>query len=168
LGNFLADAIRQQTASDVGIWPSVGIHAGLPRGRVTRADLLKVLGPFAQVSVFDLPGSELKRMIKVQFSHPTDFLFLSGITCTPDSSAFGGPGTQVLVGGKPVQGGDHYKIAIPQSLRNDIYNLTSFSLESAAPEYQERWDRDVVLEYARKNGLKTSLGRVPAMYGSSR
>ena len=169
LGNFLADALRAETGAEVGIWPAAGIHAGLPKGKVTAGDLHRVLGSFELVSVFELPGSELKRLVKNQFQRPTDFLFLSGLTCTPDSSRFGGPGTEVLLDGHPVQGGEHYRIAIPQCLRADLYNLTGFSVESAAPEYREMlWDRDAVLQYVRKNGLRTSLGRVPAMYGASR
>jgi 2',3'-cyclic-nucleotide 2'-phosphodiesterase (5'-nucleotidase family) len=168
LGNFLADALRTEAGVDVGLWPGVGIHAGLPRGRVTREDLNKVFGPFGQVSVFELPGSELRKMVKYQFFHATDFLFVSGLSCSADNSQTGGAETQVLVGGKPIQGGEHYKIAIPQSLRDDIYALTGFSLESASPEYLERWDRDVVLEHIRHVGLKTSLGRVPSGYGASK
>ena len=168
LGNFLADAIREESGSDIGLWPASDVHAGLRKGKVTVGDLWKAIGPFEQVSVFDLPGSEVKRLVRYQFRHSVDFIFLSGVSCTADSSVGGGPESQVFVGGKPVQGGDHYKIAIPQSLRDDIYDLTGFSLESASPEYLERWDRDLVLDHARKTGFKTTLGRVPAMYGSSR
>lgn len=168
LGNFLADAIREESGSDIALWPASDVHAGLRKGKVTVGDLWKAIGPFEQVSTFQLPGSEVKRLVRNQFRFAKDFLFLSGATCTPDSSAGGGAESQVFVGGKPVQGGDHYGIAIPQSLRDDIYNLTGFSLESASPDYLERWDRDLVLDHVRKTGLKTTLGRVPAMYGSSR
>jgi 2',3'-cyclic-nucleotide 2'-phosphodiesterase (5'-nucleotidase family) len=167
LGNFLADAIREESGSDIGLWPASAVRVGLAKGKVTQGDLWKVIGPFAQVSVFELPGSEVKHLIRYQFQHSKDFLFLSGITCTPDSSATGGADSKVFVGGKPVQGGDHYKIAMPQSLRDNIYDLTGFSLESASPDYLERWDREMVLEHLRKTGLKTTLGRVPAMYGAS-
>lgn len=168
LGNFLADAIREESGSDIALWPARDVHAGLRKGKVTVGDLWNAVGPFAQVSVFELPGSEVKRLVRNQFRFAKDFIFLSGVACTPDSSVGGGPESHVFVGGKPVQGGDHYKIAIPQSLRDDIYNLTGFSLESASPQYLERWDRDLVLDHVRKTGLATTLGRVPAMYGSSR
>ena len=168
LGNFLADAIREESGSDIALWPASDVHAGLRKGKVTVGDLWKAIGPFEQVSVFNLPGSEVKRLVRYQFHHSTDFIFLSGVTCTADSSVGGGPESHVFVGGKPVQGGDHYRIAIPQSLRDDIYNLLGISLESASPDYLERWDRDLVLDHARKTGLKTNLSRVPAMYGSSR
>ena len=167
LGNFLADAIREESGSDIGLWPASDVHAGLGKGKVTVGDLLKAVGPFAQVSTFVLPGSEVKRLVRYQFRHSTDFIFLSGVTCTPDSSVGGGPESHVFVDGKPVQGGDQYKIAIPQSLRDGIYDLLGISLESASPDYLERWDRDLVLDHARKSGIKTTLGRVPAMYGSS-
>jgi len=168
LGNFLADAIRDESGSDIGLWPASGIHAGLKKGKVTEGDLWKVTGLFSQVSQFTLPGSDLKRLILHQFQHASGFLFLSGATCTVDSSAFGGPGSQISVGGKPLQGGDYYTIAIPQCLRDDLFAKTGFSLASASPQYLERWDRDMVLAYALKAGLVSTTGRVPAMYGSSR
>jgi 2',3'-cyclic-nucleotide 2'-phosphodiesterase (5'-nucleotidase family) len=168
LGNFLADAIRDGSESDIGLWPASGIHAGLKKGKVTEGDLWKVTGPFSQVSQFTLPGSDLRRLILHQFQHASGFLFLSGATCTVDSSAFGGPESRISVGGKPLQGGDYYTIAIPQSLRDDLFAQTGFSLASASPRYLERWDRDLVLAYALKAGLVTTTGRVPAMYGSSR
>jgi len=118
LGNFLADAIREESGSDIGLWPASDVHAGLRKGKVTVGDLWKAIGPFEQVSVFDLPGSEVKRLVRYQFHHSTDFIFLSGATCTADSSVGGGPESQVFVNGKPVQGGDHYRIAIPQSVRD--------------------------------------------------
>jgi 5'-nucleotidase / UDP-sugar diphosphatase len=167
LGNFLADAIREESGSDIALWPASDIHAGLRKGKVTAGDLWKAIGPFEQVSVFDLPGSEVKRLVRNQFRRSKDFLFLSGASCSPDSSVGGGAESHVFVGGKPVEGGDHYKIAIPQSIRDDIYELTGFSLGSASPEYLERWDRDLVLDHVRKVGLKTTLGRVPVMYGGS-
>jgi len=168
LGNFLADAIREESGSDIGLWPASGIYAGLKKGKVTVGDLWKVTGPFSQVSQFSLPGSDVRRLILHQFQHASGFVFLSGVTCTVDSSAFGGPESRITVGGKPLQGGDYYKIAIPQSLRDDIYDLTGFSLASASPQYLERWDRDLVLAHAAKAGLVATTGRVPAMYGSTR
>lgn len=167
LGNFLADALREGSGADVALFPASAIQAGLPKGRVTVGQVWKTLGGFSQVSVFELPGSELKRLIRNQLFHAKDFLFLSGASCTSDNSATGGAEGQVLVGGKPIQGSDRYKVAIPQSLRENIYDLTGFSLASCAPQYLERWDRDIVLEHIGKVGFKTSLGRVPAMYGSS-
>jgi 5'-nucleotidase len=168
LGNFLADAIREESGSDIGLWPASGIYAGLKKGKVTVGELWKVTGPFSQVSQFSLPGSDVRRLILHQFQHASGFVFLSGATCTVDSSAFGGPESRITVGGKPLQGGDYYKIAIPQSLRDDIYALTGFSPASASPQYLEEWDRDLVLAHVAKVGLLTTTGRVPAMYGASR
>jgi 5'-nucleotidase / UDP-sugar diphosphatase len=165
LGNYLADALREEAGTNVAFWPASAIQNGIARGRVTVGDLWKILPSPEQVSVFEIPGSDLEKIILRQMQKPKDFLFLSGATCTSDSSRFGGSPIQVTVGGKPLQPSDRYKIAIPLAIRDDIYDLLGMSLESAAPVYLERWDRDMVENHARKNQFRSSTGRVPAMYG---
>lgn len=166
LGNFLADALRKEAGADLGLWPSSAIRGGLQKGKVTMGDLWKTVPPPEQVSVFELPGSDIQKLLLRQMRQPKEFLFLAGASCTSDSSRFGGSPIQVFVDGKPIQSSGRYKIAIPQWIRDDIYELTGFSLQSAGPSYLERWDRDLIVKYARENGLSTTLGRVPAMYGN--
>ncbi len=167
LGNFLADALRLQSGADIAFWPASALLAGLPKGKVTMGDLWKTVPPPEQVSLFELPGSDIQKLLLRQMRQPKEFLFLSGASCTSDSSRFGGSPIQVFVDGKPIQSSGRYKIAIPLSIRNRIYDLTGLSLQSAGPVYMERWDRDMIEEHARGKGLVSSLGRVPAMYGAS-
>jgi len=165
LGNFLADALRKEAGADIGLWPSGSLRGGLAKGKVTVGDLWKALPAPEQVSVFEIPGSDVQRMLLRQMMQPREFLFLSGASCTADSSRFGGSPIKVFVDGKPIQPSGRYKIAIPKAIRSRMFDLTGFSLESAAPQYLERWDRDMIEAYIRTNRMKTSLGRVPAMYG---
>lgn len=165
LGNFLADALRSEAGVDIAFWPASAIRGGIPRGRVTVGDLWKALPPPEQVSVFELPGSDVQKVLLFQMNQPKDFLFVSGASCTSDSSRFGGSPIQVSVDGKPLQPSDRYKIAIPLSIRERIYELTGLSLASAGPTYLERWDRDMIEAYARRNLFRSTLGRVPSMYG---
>lgn len=167
LGNFLADALRHESGADIAFWPASAVIAGLPKGKVTMGDLWKTVPPPEQVSLFELPGSDVQKVLLRQMRQPKEFLFLSGASCTSDSSRFGGSPIQVFVDGKPIQSSGRYKIAIPLSVRNRIYDLTGLSLQSAGPVYMERWDRDMIEKYAREKGLATTLGRVPAMYGAS-
>jgi 5'-nucleotidase/UDP-sugar diphosphatase len=168
LGNFLADALRREAGADIGLWPSSSLRGGLAKGKVTVGDLWKVLPSPQLVSVFEIPGSDVQRMLLRQMTRPRDFLFLSGASCTSDSSRFGGSPIQVFVDGKPIQPSGRYKIAIPNAVRESMFDLTGFSLESAAPQYLERWDRDMIEAYIRSNRMRTSVGRVPAMYGALR
>lgn len=167
LGNFLADALRQESGADIAFWPASAVLAGLPKGKVTMGDLWKTVPPPEQVSLFELPGSDVQKLLLRQMMQPKDFLFVSGASCTSDSSRFGGSPIQVFVDGKAIQPSGRYKIAIPLSIRNRIYDLTGLSLQSAGPVYMERWDRDMLEKYANEKGLVSSLGRVPAMYGAS-
>ncbi len=166
LGNFLADALRQGAQADIALWPGSDVRGGLPKGKVTVGQLWKALPSPQPVSVFELPGSDIVKLLFRQMSKPSDYLFLSGASCTPDSSKFGGSSLEVFVDQKPILPSEHYKIAIPESIRDHIYDLTGFSLESAAPVEVGRWDRDLIEEYARTNHFRTTLGRVPSMYGT--
>ena len=168
LGNFLADALRMEAKADIGLWPASSLRSGLAKGRVTAGDLWKTIPPPEQVSVFELPGSDVQRLLLYQMTKAKDFLFLSGASCTPDSSSSGGSPTQVSVDGKPIQSSTRYRIAIPMAIRQRLYDLTGFSIESADPTYLERWDRDLIEKYIREHGLQSSLKRVPAMYGIRR
>ncbi|MBK8801739.1 MAG: bifunctional metallophosphatase/5'-nucleotidase [Fibrobacteres bacterium] len=168
LGNWVADALRFQSGSHVALVPFSALKSGLPKGKITVGDMWKVLGPAQQVSVFELPGSELERLLRRQMSRSTEYLFLSGASCTSDSSAFGGSRGVVLIDDKPILPSERYKVAIPQALRDRPYEITGFSFESLAPEYIERWDRDLLVEHVRNFRLKTNLGRVPPMWGRSR
>jgi len=168
LGNWVADALRMQAGTNMALVPVSALKAGLPRGKITVGDIWKILGPAQQVSVFELPGSELERLLRRQMSRSSEYLFLSGASCTSDSSAFGGSRGVVLIEDKPILPSERYKVAIPQVLRDRPFEITGFSFESLAPEYLERWDRDLLLEHVRLNRLKTSLGRVPPMWGRSR
>lgn len=165
LGNFLADALRGEAGTNIAFWPASSIKGGILRGRVTVGDLWKVTPSPEQVSVFEIPGSDLERILLRQMQQPKEFLFLSGATCTPDSSRFGGSPIKVFVDGKPLQPSDRYTVAIPLAIRDDIYDLLGMSLASAGPEFLERWDRDMIESYARKNQFRASTGRVPDMYG---
>jgi 5'-nucleotidase / UDP-sugar diphosphatase len=165
LGNFLADALRAEAGVDIAFWPASAVRGGIPKGRVTVGDLWKALPPPEQVSVFELPGSDVQKVLLFQMNQPKDFLFVSGATCTADSTRFGGSPMQVSIDGKPLQSSDRYRIAIPLSIRERIFELTGLSLASAGPTYLERWDRDMIEAYARQNQFRSTLGRVPAMYG---
>jgi len=105
------------------------------------------------------------KYLERQMRHSKEYIFLSGLSCTPDSSMFGGNPIAALVGGKPLDKSAYYRIAIPKQLRNDIYELTGISESSAGAEWTGIWESDMIIEWARTNGLPMQTARrVPAMY----
>ena len=138
LGNWMADALRGGTKADIALVPASWIQKGFPKGRVRVEDVWNAIPPgLNMVSVFTLPGSDVMKYLERQMRHSKEYIFLSGLSCTPDSSMFGGNPIAAVVGGKPLDKSAYYRIAIPKQLRNDIYELTGISESSAGAE----WDR---------------------------
>lgn len=168
LGNWLADALRGGTGTDIAFVPASWVRAGLPKGTVKVQDVWNTIPEgLNMVSTFKLPGSDVMKVLERQMRRSKEYLFVSGLSCTPDSSMYGGSPIAAVVGGKPLDKSAYYTIAIPKVLRDDLYEQTGISESSAGPEWTGLWDADLVLAWATTHGLSTDLGRVPAMYGGS-
>jgi len=168
LGDWMADALRGGTGADLALVPASWIRNGLPKGKVRVEHLWNAIPPGLNlVSVFTLPGSDVMKFLERQMRKSKEFLFVSGLTCSPDSSMFGGNPIRATIGGKPLDKSAYYRIAIPRQLRDDIYELTGISESSAAPEWTTTWEADMVAAWGRRNGLAVQTGRVPTMYGGS-
>lgn len=165
LGNWFADALRGGTGSDIALVPASWIRKGLPKGRVLVEDVWNAVPPgLNMVSTFTLPGSDVMKYLERQMRRSKEYVFVSGLTCTPDSAMYGGNPISATVGGRPLDKSAYYRIAIPLQLRNDIYELTGISESSAGPEWTGIWESDMVVDWALSKGLSTDVGRVPAMY----
>lgn len=168
LGDWMADALRGGTRSDIALVPASWLRKGLPRGRVRVDDIWNAVPPgLNMVSVFTLPGSDVMKYLERQMRRSKEFLFVSGLSCTPDSSMFGGSPIAARIGGKPLDKSAYYRIAIPLQLRNDIYELTGISEGSAGAEWTGTWESDMAIEWALSKGLSVETGRVPPMYGGT-
>jgi 5'-nucleotidase/UDP-sugar diphosphatase len=168
LGNWLADALRGGTGSDIAFVPASWVRTGLPKGRIKVQDVWNTVPEgLNMVSTFKLPGSDVMKILERQMRRSKEFLFVSGLTCTPDSSMYGGSPIAAKIGGKPLDKSAYYTIAIPKALREDIYEQTGISESSAGPEWTGLWEADLVVAWATSRGLVTDLGRVPAMYGGN-
>ncbi len=64
LGSFVAEAIRDAAQADVGFMNSGGIRAEFGAGKVSRADLLKVIPNDNELAVFEVTGAELEAICR--------------------------------------------------------------------------------------------------------
>lgn len=168
LGNWMADALRGGTGSDIAFVPAGWVRAGLPKGKVRIQDVWNAVPEgLNMVSTFKLPGSDVMKVLERQMRRSKEYLFVSGLTCTPDSSMFGGSPIAATVGGRPLDKSAYYTIAVPKALRDDLYEQTGISESSAGPEWTGLWEVDLVTSWAVSHGLSTELGRVPPMYGGN-
>ncbi|HVY61128.1 MAG TPA: 5'-nucleotidase C-terminal domain-containing protein, partial [Planctomycetota bacterium] len=59
-GSFVAEALKEAAKVDVGLMNSGGIRSDFPKGKVTRADLLKVMPNDSKIRAFEVTGAELE------------------------------------------------------------------------------------------------------------
>lgn len=168
LGNWMADALRGGTGSDLAFVPAGWVRSGLPKGKVRIQDVWNAVPEgLNMVSTFKLPGSDVMKVLERQMRRSKEYLFVSGLTCTPDSSMFGGSPIAATIGGQPLDKSAYYTIAIPKVLRDDLFEQTGISESSAGPEWTGLWEVDLVTSWAISHGLSTELGRVSPMYGGN-
>lgn len=127
MGNFVADAIREQTKCDIVFQNVGGVRADLLKGKVTRADILRVL-PFANnVIVYKLNGEQVRQILNQMIANrdrAKGMLEASGIVV----KLVGAKIQDVQVAGQPLdpaatylvginsfmaKGGDGYELFIP-------------------------------------------------------
>jgi 5'-nucleotidase/UDP-sugar diphosphatase len=64
MGSFVADALKDAAGVDVGVMNSGGVRAELPKGSVTRVDLMKAFPNDNDLAVFTATGAEIEQLCK--------------------------------------------------------------------------------------------------------
>jgi len=149
LGNLLCRAASSKTVADLSIVNSGGVRAGLPSGRITYKDILKV-SPFGNtICTVMLTGKELITYLEKVINMEKDtggFAQISGATIFVAQKKI----TRVLIGGKTVSDSKKYKLALPSYIAGggDGYPKISTHPEFIDTGYV---DADVLKEYISKN-----------------
>ncbi|WP_281646348.1 bifunctional UDP-sugar hydrolase/5'-nucleotidase UshA [Parendozoicomonas sp. Alg238-R29] len=111
LGRLIAEAQRDRAKADLAVLNSGGIRASIPAGQITYRDVLTVQ-PFGnQVAYMELSGRDLKNYLQVVGSMPPDsgaFAHFSNVAMVIE----GGKLKQITVGGKRVEDGKIYRMAV--------------------------------------------------------
>jgi 5'-nucleotidase len=113
-GNWIADALRSYTKSDVGLMNRGGIRCDLPAGPLTRRDLFEI-SPFDNVvSVLTLSGDDLESMLRRAVEGQAHSgLEISGLELDVSSSEKGKRRLHgVRVGEKPLDPKASYRVAM--------------------------------------------------------
>ena len=167
LGDFCADAFRQQSGADIALIGGGGIRVDLEKGDVTYADILRV-NPFGNyLCVIEATGQQildaLEWGVKAAPEQFGCFLQVSGLTyefdvsvpsgCTEDENSMmsGIEGARrvsgVTVGGQPLDPAKTYTVAgTNYTLLNNGDGLTAFD---GAPVLQDgvKLDSQVLIDY---------------------
>ena len=111
LNDWIADLIRQYAQTDIAIHNNGGTRVDLPKGAITRRDIIEVHPFDNQVSRVTVDGKFLKKFIKNGFS-PRSLFTYSGLNITYKVNKKGKvKKIKILYNGKPLENRKKYKIA---------------------------------------------------------
>ena len=164
LGNLAADAFRWVAKSDIAICNGGGLRADLPKGDVTKRNIMAIF-PFGNtLRVAEIKGSTVREMLEhsVEF-YPASFggfLDVSGMTFSYDPSK---PAkhrvAEILVNGQPLDANKTYTIALAdfQTSGGDDYTmLTDLKIVGELGTFEE-----ILADYMNKVGMKgIEVGRI--------
>lgn len=151
IGNMIADAMRQETGSEIAIQNSGGIQSDINSGEFTFGDLFNVLPFDNQVVTIELTGSDLLELFTQSASKRRGILQVSGATY---SFANRGPDDyelkDLLIDGNPVESGRFYFVSTNSFLQDGGDNFLAF--RNGRNLKYGRQQRDVVNDYLKKLG----------------
>jgi len=113
IGNLVADAMRTLTGADVALQNSGGIQSNIRRGPFTLGDLYNVLPFDNQIVTMSLSGQDLLEVLTTAASLRRGVLQISGGSYTfANRSNDDFELKDVTIGGKPLEPGQGYKVAV--------------------------------------------------------
>ncbi|MBN1448246.1 MAG: bifunctional metallophosphatase/5'-nucleotidase [Bacteroidetes bacterium] len=152
VGNWMTDVMRDFAKADVAFQNSGGIRKDLPAGPITLRDIWEV-SPFGNEFVtFTVTGAELLGMIRYQALVTGEFCQVSGLRYTYDYTVPEEDALRAEINGMPVDPVKTYSVATNNYVGghlHDVFGLPEKEV-TVQPVYPAHVDRDVLIEYVRK------------------
>lgn len=155
LGNLITDAMVAETGADCALTNGGGIRASIPKGDITKGQVITVL-PFGNYIVTKkVPGSDIKAALEHGTgSYPAamgGFPHVSGIKYTIDTSrAAGDRVVDITVKGRPLDLQKEYILATNDFMAAGGDNYTMFADNKILNEYSSL--DEAVIEYIQAKG----------------
>jgi len=152
LGDFVADAMRDASGSDIALHNAGGLRADLPAGEVTNGNVLDALPFLNTLVVCEMTGAQIREVIEQGLSLERGLIQVSGLRASYDLKR---PVKQRLVdlqiGSRPVDGQKTYRVATGSFLTQggDLYQTFLQAKQTDTGKSLS----DVVMEYFRKHGV---------------
>ncbi len=111
IGDLMTDILRHITGTDLAFYNTHGLRANLTKGKMTREALFFVLPFDNNIITYEIPGSELHKVIEYYVDRPS-FSQMSGVTLDYDSDKPEGQRvSDIKVDGKEIDKNKTYKIS---------------------------------------------------------
>ncbi|NTX59674.1 5'-nucleotidase C-terminal domain-containing protein [Myxococcus sp. CA051A] len=168
LGNVLADALREVSATDVAVINSGGLRADLPAGELTYGAFYEVLPFDNTLAVITVSAAELRKLLEAGFGRK-GVLQVSGLKVRVELCNGASRLTSVtLPNGKALPANKRFRVAMPDFLARGGGGLEDV-LKTLAPgsidlgERQALTLRDALVEHWKTRGkplAAPALGRI--------
>nr|HPG59507.1 5'-nucleotidase C-terminal domain-containing protein [Candidatus Wallbacteria bacterium] len=151
LGSYVTDAIRTVAGADVFFTNTTTLRDRMPKGPVTVETALKVL-PFDNgVTIFEMSGGALLKMmdfIALNYGVNESFQY-SGVTFTIDMKSRSAK--DVLIGSRPVEKDRVYSVATSSYIAEGNLKGSEMFKDASAKRDTMVTLRDMFIEYVEKN-----------------
>lgn len=156
IANWIADAIREYTQSDIAFINSSGIRKDLPAGEITVRDIWEI-EPFSNtITQFQVTGGEVKQILETIHSSHGNNMVPSGIRYQWMSSHTAGNRVEnIFVNGKALDYNDTLTICTNNFLTSEAKFNRTFGLEYNSHEIVQtaKLVRDVLIEKIRRDRI---------------
>ncbi len=168
-GQWVCDAIREETKSDIGFLNAGSIRKDLLKGDITVGDIWEI-NPFGNnIVTFSISGATLKKMIanniRLAMKDETldyyDMIILSGVNVTFDSKKMSDSNndfiTSITVNGKEISDSKDYKVATNSYTASQANKYFGDFGTELLIEDTNIIDRDLVLDAIQKQKVINSV-----------
>ena len=156
MADFLTDAIRLSTGSDIAVQSSSGVRDQIFKGKITCGDLYRAFPFDNQVVCIDITGKQLSNIMETSAGQTKDYLQVSGMTLDIDTRKPSGQRvSNIKVNGISLDNDRTYRIAINDLLLTGAFGYKEFK-EGKNIEYH-KLQRDTLLDYIMKNPVVKEL-----------
>jgi 2',3'-cyclic-nucleotide 2'-phosphodiesterase (5'-nucleotidase family) len=150
IGNLVTDAMREATGAEIAFEMSGGIRIDIPLGKISREQVFSMLPFDDEIITMDLTGQQVREVLERSGSLEKGMIQISGMTVLYDlAKPEGGRVVDVAIGGRPIDPGKTYRVAVTDFLAAGGDKFTTFK-QGKDPLPGEAL-RDAVISYLRKH-----------------
>ena len=157
IGNWSADAMREFAQTDIAFLNSGSLRKDLYAGNITSRDIWEIHPFNNQFVTFKVSGKTLRDMIAWQAATKGEFMQVSGIRYTYDSSKpFGQQVLSIDLHGKVVDEGRMYSIVTNNYVGGHLHDFFGIPEKGIKLASLQKVDHDLFVDAVRKQGRVSS------------
>ena len=157
LNNYISDALRRKTGSDIFIHSTSALRTSMPKGKVTVGTVHQILPWKNDITIVKMKGKDIKQVLEAQLSGPLHCSAQSGLKMTIDTNApkWSRLKEVKMEDGKPLEDNKVYTVATEDLFADGSFEMHGF--KNAISRKSTGIDiRDMLIEAIEEDGKITS------------